>query len=222
MPERIAHRGASMEYLENTLPAFRRALELGADAIELDVRVTRDGVVVVHHDPVVVPPDGPAVSIDMVTWEELSGVELARAVQVPSLGDVLSLVGDRATVYVELKAPGIEAIVLDTIRTGRARCAVHSFHHDDIAKAARLRPEVPRGLLFEEYPLDPAGDMRRAGARDLWPHWSLVDSRLVERVHDVGGRVIAWTVNEPADVDALVSMHVDAICTDDVRLLPLS
>lgn len=203
------------------MPAFRRALELAAAAIELDVRMSSDGVIVVHHDPVVAPPDGPAVPIESMTWDSLSHVELAPGIHVPALGDVLSLVGDRATVYVELKARGIEEVVLATIRTGTARCAVHSFHHEDIARAAQLDPDVPRGLLFEEYPLDPAGAMRMAGARDLWPHWSLVDSRLVERVHDLGGRVIAWTVNEPADIEALVSMQVDAICTDDVRLLPL-
>ena len=205
------------------MPAFRRALELGADGIELDVHATRDGIVVVHHDPIPRSVASPAAAgarpIADLTWDELATHEVADGIGIPTLGDVLTLVGDRADVYVELKGVGIEEIVTSTIRTGAARCAVHSFDHGAIVRMASLLSDVPRGLLFEEYPLDPAGAMRAAGARDVWPHWRLIDSRLVERVHDVGGRVIAWTVNDRADAAALFALGVDAVCTDDVRLI---
>jgi glycerophosphoryl diester phosphodiesterase len=224
VPERIAHRGASREFPENTMPAFRRALELGADGIELDVHATRDGMVVVHHDPVprvVGQPRDPAQRpISSLTWAALAPFEVAPGVQVPSLGDVLTLVGDRAVVYVEIKAVGIEEAVADVIRTSGARCAIHSFDHAAIARLSRVANEIPRGLLFDDYPLDPAGSMRAAGARDVWPNWKLVDSRLVERVHDVGGRIVAWTVNDPADASALAALGVDALCCDDIRSLP--
>jgi glycerophosphoryl diester phosphodiesterase len=223
LPQRIAHRGASREHPENTLPAIRRALELGADGIELDVHATRDGIVVVHHDPIPraiaapAPPGSPAIA--SLTWQELSSHEVAPGIGVPTLGDVLTLVGDRADVYVEIKGVGIEELVASAIRTGSARCAVHSFDHAAVERMAGLLPEVPRGLLFDEYPLDPAGAMRIAGARDVWPAARLIDSRLVERVHEVGGRVVAWTVNDRADAEALIALGVDAICTDDVRLI---
>jgi glycerophosphoryl diester phosphodiesterase len=223
VPHRIAHRGASREFHENTLPAFRRALELGASGIELDVHATRDGIVVVHHDPVVRPVSAGGgrteIAIANVTWEELLELEPQTGVGIPTLGDVLTLVGDRATVYVELKGAGVEEAAIATIHAGHARCAVHSFDHAAVERASRLAPEVPRGLLFDSYTIDPAGAMRAAGARDVWPHWSLIDSRLVERVHDVGGRVIAWTVNDAADAAALLEIGVDGICTDDVRLV---
>lgn len=205
------------------MPAFRRALELGASGIELDVHSTRDGVVVVHHDPVVryvnVGSGRSEVAIADVTWEELVRLELATGVGIPSLGDVLTLVGERATVYVELKGVLIEEAVIATIRAGHARCAVHSFDHAAIGRASRIAPEIPRGLLFDTYSIDPARAMRATGARDVWPHWSLIDSRLVERVHEVGGRVIAWTVNDAADAAALLEIGVDAICTDDIRIV---
>jgi glycerophosphoryl diester phosphodiesterase len=205
------------------MPAFRRALELGASGIELDVHATRDGMVVVHHDPVVrsVSAGGgrTEVAIADATWEELLRLAPATGVEIPALGDVLTLVGDRATVYVELKGARIEEAAIATIRAGHARCAVHSFDHAAIERASRLAPEIPRGLLFDSYTIDPAGAMRATGARDVWPHWSLIDSRLVERVHEVGGRVIAWTVNDPADAAALLEIGVDAICTDDVRMI---
>lgn len=224
MPLRLAHRGASREHPENTLPAFRRALELGADGIELDVHATRDGIVVVHHDAaprrVGAPEPSPGPRIEQLTFAELSSFEVAPGVGIPTLGDVLTLVGDRAVVYVEIKGVGIEQAVAHTLRAAPGvRCAVHSFDHSAIERMSRLLPEVPRGLLFADYPLDPAGAMRAAGARDAWPHWACIDSRLVERVHDVGGRVIAWTVNDAEDAASLAAMHVDALCTDDVRLL---
>jgi glycerophosphoryl diester phosphodiesterase len=221
--QRVAHRGASLECPENTLPAFRRALELGADAIELDVHATRDGIVVVHHDPV---PCGissdPALAgrpIAELTWVELSTFEVQPTVRIPSLGDVLTLVGERAVVYVELKGGAIEESVIATVRAGRASCALHSFDHDAILRASRIAPEIPRGLLFDEYVDDPAGAMRRCGARDIWPHWSLVDTRLVDRVHEVGGSVIAWTVNDASAAATLRQLGVDGLCSDDVRIL---
>lgn len=194
------------------------------DGIELDVHATRDGIVVVHHDPVPRrvghPPDPNGQPISALTWEELASFEIAPGVGVPTLGDVLTLVGDRADVYVEIKGAGIETQVAGTIRNGAARCAVHSFDHATIERMASLAPEIPRGLLFDEYPMDPAGAMRAAGARDVWPHWRLVDSRLVERVHEVGGRVLVWTVNDASDAAALLELGADGLCTDDVRLLP--
>lgn len=195
------------------------------DGIELDVHATRDGVVVVHHDPVPRrvgrPPDPDGVPIAELTWEALAPFEIAPGLGIPTLGDVLTLVGDRADVYVEIKGVGIEARVASTIRTGAARCAVHSFDHAAIGRMASLAPEIPRGLLFDEYPMDPAGAMRAAGARDVWPHWRLIDSRLIERVHEVGGRVIAWTVNDAADAEALLALGTDGLCADDIRLMPL-
>ena len=94
-----------------------------------------------------------------------------------------------------------------------------ALDHAAVERVSRLAPEIPRGLLFDSYTIDPAGAMRATGARDVWPHWSLIDSRLVERVHDVGGRVIAWTVNDGRDASALLEIGVDAICTDDIRLV---
>lgn len=221
MPIRIAHRGASAEFPENTLPAIRRALELGADGIEIDVHATRDGIVVLHHDPSVRLPGGERRAIAACTHDDLAGLELARPVAIPTLGDVLTLVGDRALLFVEIKGEGIEGAVLATLRAAPgARVALHAFDHAAIARASFEAPEIPRGLLYERYPEDPAGAMRATGARDVWAERTIVDARLVERVHEVGGRVIVWTVNDAAEAARLSAMGVDGLCGDDVRLLP--
>src|SRR5918999_1229710 len=166
-PALIAHRGAPREYPENTLPSFARAVELGADGIELDTHATRDGVVVVHHDPVprATCPDralsGRAIAD--LTHDQLRRFSVAPDIGIPTLAEVLSLVGDAAMVYVELKGAHIERQVVDVIRAGPARCAVHSFDHPAVARAAALAPELRRGLLFSRRAADPADALRAAG-----------------------------------------------------------
>jgi glycerophosphoryl diester phosphodiesterase len=222
--ELIGHRGAKREFPENSLPAFARALERGADAVELDVHATADGVAVVHHDADVRVPAarGRALRpISEISWHELSRVELSPEVFIPSLEQVLDAVSAQGTVYVELKGRNAEAPAIAVIRSRRTRCAVHSFDHGVIARAARLAPELRRGILFDEYPADVEQAMRAASALDVWPQWELIDAALVDRVHANGGRVIAWTVNTTAAARKLVGLGVDGLCGDDVRLLQL-
>jgi glycerophosphoryl diester phosphodiesterase len=225
-PARIGHRGAPREYPENTLPSFARALELGADGIELDVHATRDGVVVVHHDPVpmATTPDGRLAGrpIADLTHEQLRTFSVAPGVKIPTLADVLALVGAGAFVYVELKGSGIERLVIDVIRGGGARCAIHSFDHAAVARVRTVAPEIRRGLLFSRRPPDAAASLEAAGALDAWPEWPLVDDAFVASVRRVGGSVIAWTVNDAAAARHLASMGVDGLCTDDVRLIPVA
>jgi glycerophosphoryl diester phosphodiesterase len=78
----------------------------------------------------------------------------------------------------------------------------------------RLSRATPIGLLSDSYLLDTAAALRAADARDWWPHWRLVDAALVAAVHGAGGRVIAWTVNDPDAARRLAALGVDGICTD--------
>ena len=219
-PLLIAHRGTPRERPENTLPAFLRALELGADGIEIDVHVTRDGTVVVHHDPVprATAPSGRLAGrrIDALTFDELQGFSIRGMALIPTLAETLAVVKGRAELFVELKGAGIESAVVEQIRRSAmpSRCAVHSFDHDAIRRLGELAPELRRGLLFDRAPTDIAGSMRDTGARDVWPRWELITPALVGAVHAAGGRVIAWTVNRPEVARALTAQAVDGLCTD--------
>lgn len=196
---------------------------MGATAIELDVHATSDGVVVVHHDwvPMALTPAGePAgTPIAECSWEGLRQLEVAPGVGIPTLRQVLELVGDSVTTYVELKGRDIEALVVEEIERSGARCAVHSFDHAAIARAAELAPSLPRGLLFDTAleRLEPS--VRATGARDIWPHWSLVDAALVDRVRALGCRLVVWTVNDEVEAARLWALGADALCGDDVTLL---
>lgn len=215
-PELIAHRGTPREHPENSLPGFRQALAHGVDGIELDVHCTRDGVPVVHHDPELAPNGSPVGgrSIAGLTRAELARHALAPGVGVPTLAEVLDVVGERAVVYVEVKARAAERAVLTVLAERGARAPVHSFDHRVARTVHVASAATPVGVLSTSYLLDPVHAMRAAGARDLWQHWAMIDGALVETVHAAGGRVIAWTVNDPDYAVALARLGVDGLCTD--------
>ena len=221
----IGHRGAPRERPENTLPSFMRAIELGADGIELDVHTTKDGVVVVHHDEV---PRAAAPSarltgkrIDALTFGELQGFAVRGMALIPTLAEVLAAVRDRADVFVELKGHGVEAATVEVIRKAPnpERCAVHSFDHAAVRRARELAPEIRGGILFDRPLDDVVAEMRAADALDAWPRWDLIEAPMVAAVHAAGGRVIAWTVNRTERATALAALGVDALCTDHLPLM---
>lgn len=224
-PALIAHRGAPRERPENTLPAFLRALELGADGIELDVHCTSDGVVVVHHDevPRATAPSGALAGrrIDALTFDELQGFSVRGTALIPTLEEVLATVRGRADVFIELKGSAIERGVVEVIRASPApgRCAVHSFDHAAVALVRELAPEIRGGILFDRAIPDVTAAMRIAGALDAWPQWALVDAPMVDAVHAAGGRVIPWTVNRPERARELAALGVDALCTDVIPVV---
>ena len=217
-PELIGHRGAPREHVENTLPAFERALALGAAGIELDVHLTRDGEVVVHHDPV---PHARAVSggevevpVAELSLDEIRRLRFQDGSGIPTLHEVLELVAERATVYVEVKAPRATEPAVRMLRESGARCAVHAFDHRVAVRVRELAPEIPTGILLDSYLVDPVSALRAAGARDWWQRWEMIDEELVSRVHGAGGRVVAWTVNHPRGAAQLAAIGVDALCSD--------
>lgn len=207
----IAHRGASRECAENTIAAFERALELGADAIELDVHASADGRILVHHDPVV---GAGQLKIAESSANAVRAAGVAAGFEIPLLDEVIELASGRAVLYVEVKGASMEPLVARLLSPHVDWCAVHSFDHRVAAAIRELEPQIPTGILSSSYVLDPAGALLAAGARDYWQHGDLIDPALVEAIHSARGRVICWTVNEAAAMQRLRRMGVDGICTD--------
>jgi glycerophosphoryl diester phosphodiesterase len=220
LPELIAHRGLPRRHRENTLPGFVAATAAGADGWELDVHATRDGVVVVHHDPVLPAASGAlaGAAIASLDWQALQEATVGAAGEhIPTLDAVLQAAGATTQVYVEVKARGIETQVQACLaRHPDVRTAVHSFDHRIAHRIGTAGGEVPVGILLDSYLMDPVHALRAAGARDLWPHREMVDAALVDAVHAVGARVIVWTVNDPAMARQLAAIGVDGLCSDVV------
>lgn len=216
--ERVAHRGSPKELRENTLPGFLLALRHGAEAIELDAHVSGDGVPLVHHDF-----DAQGYEIAETPWAVLAGLDLGGGQRIPTLVEVLDAVADRATVYIELKGHAVEEPVIGVARKHGRRFALHSFDHDSIERASHHAPEIPRGVLLDRELPHAVSVMQesvaRTGARDVWPHWTLVDARFMAAAAQLEVRVITWTVNAAERANHLLGQGVSGICTDDVRLL---
>jgi glycerophosphoryl diester phosphodiesterase len=227
----IAHRGASAEAPENTLAAFRRALELGVDGMELDVQVTRDGVPVVFHDDTLVRLTGRRGRIAQFTRRALREFRV-RGEAIPPLAEVLALVGDRAVVQIELKGGTAVAPVVAAIRRARAGDSVvlASFEPGLVAEARALAPRIPRMLIHEGAggrPMLPqervchlAGLLARLGASGVSLNLRAIPSaRFVAGLKCRGFCVWCWTVNNPSVMLRLARFGADAILTDDPALL---
>jgi glycerophosphoryl diester phosphodiesterase len=210
-PTVIAHRGASGYEYENSRAAFRRAVMLDADGVELDIHATRDGGIVVHHDAEI-PGVGP---IAQLTLAEARQLRIPNGETVPTLAEILDLVGDR-DVWVEVKglAAGYDRVLLAVLEKGPAphRYAVHSFDHRIVYRLGEKQPTLRRGILLSAYLRDSVAVMQSVGATTLWQEWQQVDQELVTQVHKAGGTVIAWTVNEIGDLDRMVRLGVDGLC----------
>lgn len=241
-----AHRGAAAERPENTLPAFRRAVELGAGALELDVHLTRDGEVVVAHDPDGARMAGVGRTIAASTLAEVRAWDVgwgfraaaagggrpfaAQGITVPTLDEVLGEFAD-LPVNVDLKAPSValvEAFVALARRRGAEERLIAASFHERNLTALRRRGwtggvalgwrGVARVLAAPRLrPLGTAAQLpTRAGPLRL------AHPLVVSRCHAAGLRVDFWTVNDPAEALALAAMGADGIMTDDpARICPL-
>jgi len=232
----LAHRGASRIAPENTLVAFRLALEQGADGLELDVQLSRDGVSVVFHDPELSRTTDGRGRISEKTLAELRTLDAGKwfdprfaGERIPTLEEVFEAFGDRALYNIELKAFGVQddglvqAVVACIRRYGLThRTLLSSFNPLTLRRAWRLAPEIPRGLLVD---LDLPLPLRRAWLAFLAPHqarhlsFRMIDERTVSWCRRRGLAVVAWTVNDLQEAERLIRLRVDALITDDPALL---
>lgn len=219
-PAVIAHRGASKAEPENTVQAFRRAGAMGAQAVELDVRRTSDGVLVVHHNPHLP---------DLRLIAHLTHAELPPSV--PTLGEALDACAGM-WVNVEIKndpdEPDFdptESIADETIAHLLARGEDHRwliscFRVETVDRCRALAPQIRTAWLCSVPPEGVAGDMAARGHVALHPWVGLVTKELIDACHAKGVQVNTWTIDDPARMAELVAWGIDGLCTNvpDVAL----
>ena len=212
LPLVIAHRGASSIELENTLAAFRAAAGEGADAVELDVHATLDGELVVHHDPSIL-----GLPIAQARWQDLAAMRLPNGESMPTLGEALEVISP-LKVFVEVKVldPRWDERLLETLDRGPnpTGYAVHSFGFHVVRRLAEKRPTLPCGILSEVETRSPKQTLEDAKATTLWQERGTLDELLIRTVHGLGATIIAWTVDDPSEMERLLRLGADGICTN--------
>lgn len=227
VPLIIAHRGASAEKPENTLAAFRRALTLKVDGIELDVQLTRDGVPVVFHDASLRRLTGNRSPLAGKSAAELANLRVRGTEPIPRLVDVLRLTRGRTVVQIELKAGVGVAPVIQAIKSSRATAWVilASFEPFLIRESRRLAPAIPRMLISpgRAAPAALARQLAALGARGLSVnHRAVRSAAWVDYFHARGFSVWSWTVNDRPTARRLAGWGIDALLGDNPALLKRS
>ena len=208
LPLLLGHRGAraATAVLENTPACFDLALEHGCDGFEFDVRLTSCGCALLSHDP-----EAGGIAVSQATADQLP--------HLPCLEDVLRRYGQRAFLDIELKVPGLESKVLNSLRECRVEenYVVSSFLPEVVMELKTRSAKVQTGIICDQR-------KQLAGWRELSvdyviPHASLVNRKLVEEVHSAGGKLLSWTVNDPKSMLRLAEWGVDGIISDETELL---
>jgi len=227
----IAHRGASGHAPENTMAAFRRAVELGARFIETDLQLSRDARVIAMHDFTLdrtttgkgeshqLPLDQLR-ALDAGAWfGDRGGISYAGE-KVPTLEEILDFAKQNDVIfYLEIKSGqtwGIEHVVVATLRdyNAGARVVILSFDSSALDTIHRLDSTMMTGLLSEHAASDLVERTVRAGARQLVARGDLITAAVIEKAHRAGLQVVAWTINEEEQMRRLIATGVDGIITD--------
>lgn len=210
------HRGASAIAPENTIAAFRRAIDDGADGVELDVRATLDGVPVLLHDRDLGRTTSGRGRVDERTLAEVRAVDAGAGQPVPTLEETCALIAGRLRLDLELKQPGIgDAVLAVLARHPGLDWAVSSFDWDalrDLRGRDPTAPLWPLATVADEALFAVAAEL---GAAAVALSAAAITSEVVAWCRGSALDVVAWTVNDGAEARRLRSLGVAVLCTDD-------
>jgi glycerophosphoryl diester phosphodiesterase len=234
----IAHRGASAEAPENTLAAFRRAVEVRADLIELDVRFSRDRAVVVFHDRTLERTSDGTGPVASRTLREIKTLDAGSRFspscageRIPLLGEVLDLIAPSSLrLFIEIKIDRGEESVREELVSAvvrlvkdygfRSRATIASFDRECPRIARRIDQSISTGLIFAD-PL--AGEREEAGGYEgldiLCARWNIITPAAVRAAAAVGREVYAWTIDREEELRPVVASEVNAIASNHPRWL---
>ncbi len=223
-----AHRGASVAAPENSMAAFRAAMEAGADYAELDVQRARDGTLVVVHDGDLLRMGGDPRRVAELTAAEIAAIDIGRKVapafegeRPPTLAEVIALVRGRMKLNIELKYnvpdPGLAPAVVELLRGEDFldQAVITSLDYAALKQVAAIEPRLRTGHIVTAS----VGNVLRTEADFLSLSSAQATASLVRRAHRAGKQVHVWTINDPEVMLRMIERGVDNIITDDPALV---
>lgn len=226
-PLKIGHKGASSIAPENTLSAFRKAIDLNADYVEFDLHLTRDNEIVICHDADTLRTTGIKKVIKETTLEELQKLDAGQGEKIPTLKELIKLTKGKLNLQPEIKAQGMVEMIVDMFKRNNLidTTIISSFDFTELIKVKELDSKIKIGYLipseitrinlFKRY-------IRKALKNDFYaihPHYNSLTPEIMNDVHDNGLKINVWTVDEEKIIRKLIEFGVDGIITDDLNLL---
>ncbi|MBW3633599.1 MAG: glycerophosphodiester phosphodiesterase [Chloroflexi bacterium] len=216
LPLIYAHRGSSALHPENTLRAFRHALATGVDGIELDVHTTGDGVPVVIHDRNVERTTDGCGYVDEIRLTRLRTFDAGDGEPVPTLAEVLELVGATAHLDIEIKGSRSERAVLDVLaQYPETKWAISSFDWDTLRTVRRLDPGAELWPLAELFDDDLTAVAAELGAPAVALFAGAYTPDSARELRIAGLCVMVWTVNDASEARRVRDLGAFALCSDD-------
>ncbi|MBA3871743.1 MAG: glycerophosphodiester phosphodiesterase [Anaerolineae bacterium] len=208
----IAHTG-TYEYPENTMSGFKRAIEVGADMIEVDLQISKDGVPVVFHDNTLYRMTDGIGSVADKTLEELRALRIDETDEcIPTLDEIIAL---PIPLNIEVKILGLEEQVAAAVKTRRDD-VISSFNHEVLNRIHAIDPEIKIGYLYlEEDWHQIIETARHAGAYSIHPLNSEITPELVAAAHEAGLKVLMWSTDKEKRAKQLIDWGIDGIMTYD-------
>lgn len=226
MSKAFAHRGFSGEYPENTILAFKKAIEVGADGIELDVQLTKDGEVVIIHDETIDRTTNGKGYVCEYIYEELKRFDASYKFMgkygfnaIPTLREYFELVKNLNIITnIELKTGineylGIEKKVYDLIKEFNLeeKVIISSFNHFSVLRMKALAPNLRYGFLSETWIIDAGDYCKKYNIECYHPHFKNLTLEVIKELKDKNIEINTWTVNKKEDIEYLISRDIDIL-----------
>ncbi len=218
-PVVIGHRGAAGLLPENTLPGFRRAVELGVQAVELDVhlagRELGDRELVVIHDPTLERTTNGSGEVAQTDFSTLRELDAGGGAQIPTLGEVLAVLPEQVGLNIELKGAGTAAVLAEWLPAPGARSIlISSFDHEALHRFRSLREDYPVAPLFGRWKSDALRIAADFGSGYINLGRKVADNRRLDAINAAGLRALIYTVNDLNEAERLLSAGAWGLFTD--------
>ncbi len=209
----IGHRGCKGLEPENTLLAIRKAISLNVDAIEIDVRLSKDNELVVIHDSRVDRTTNGKGHVKNLTLREIKKLDAGKGERVPTLQEVIDIIKNKVFLLIELKTSKTEKKVVDLIRKNKIKRTsfVISFMPELIMNVKRLDRGIKTGILFTSRFINPVKKARKTKANLVMPLYKIVNKNFVDRCHKEGIKVFVWNIDNLKELRAYSKLNLDGI-----------
>jgi len=223
----IAHRGASNIAPENTLKAFKKAIELGADYIEFDVHQSKDGEIVIIHDANTFRTTGHLGLIKDMTLEEIKNLDCGDGEKIPTLGELIKLAEGKISLNCEIKAKGMTQKIIEILRETDffEPTIISSFNHSELLKIKNVEPKIKLAALNPTHTgwiinwFSRKNVIKTASKNNFYainPLYLIVNQKFIDNAHEKNLKVFPWTVDSISSIENLIKMGVDGIISNNI------